>query len=808
MKNSAFGKVTVKVSDNKKKGKFNLSHDNNTSFDWGSVQPVLSQLMLPDSSINVNMEQLTRLAPMPVPTFGRVKMKNVVHFVSIKDIFPNFEYFLAKKPISRPTGSSVNTFTPNQLPHVNSSLLTAFALAGAKFNLWIGGLVGTPEEYHWTCPTALNPNLSDVDGLANYLFGSIGGNAFIGRPNTSITGLNYTGYAVSIWKFTKGSSSKSLCMNDTGDDFFAVPAITTKTTVLIDSGSGIANGFTHAFDRSGYTNTSTGESRAADAPVTFDGADLIWESIIDSARRASSSGSVWSGFGSSAFDGRRIRITIQLSSFGKRLHKMLVGLGYNFSLNDDSEVCILPLLAAYKAYWDSYAPERVRNFYQTSAWRLIQLLCDGNVQCSMTSFMEDSTLGANMRLFFKQFIFELGSLFATDRMDVISAATEEMIDTQSAVSADVYGQIHAVMKDYFDNVSASGFAPFDLEVQDKVIPNISRLFPVLEASNSVPSPMLSQPQLDALKAAYTYVNKYSVAGQNLADILRMNGLGKYVEECQGKFVAASEDTIKISDVVATAGTTDAKLGQYGGRGLGASADQFSFSTDRHGYLIMLSSIVPESGYVNSPDLTLEAVDRDNFFEEEFDGFNYEALTKKQLAGSKQIMDCEDTSCNSTYGYLPTFTNWKFKCNIANGDFSLFSRKNSTRPYTLDKHIPVDEVNVVSTASDTIGDYCRTTPTFKYSDLPNAGEDYRYLAKMPWNGDYNRIFTAEDDGLEWQVMSNAANSDGYLYNSFEYDNFQTHFIFSVTYWAPMKEIEDSYSTFDDEDVSARGGISRS
>lgn len=806
MKTPSFGKVTVEVSDNKKKGKFNLSHDNNTSFDWGSVQPVLSQLMLPDSSINVNMEQLTRLAPMPVPTFGRVKMKNVVHFVSIRDIFPNFDYFLAKKPISRPNGSSTFTFVPNVLPHVNNSLLTAFALAGAKFNLYYQDVTPpSPEDVgKWYCLSGNAPQVDAVRAFARYFFGSSSGNYFIGNPNISISSLNYTGYCISFWKFTKGSRTRGLAMDDPGDDFFVIPSITTLDTNLIDTGSGVANGFTHSFARTEY-ETPDGISHVDD-PISFDGSDLIWESEVTEASRAAGSGSVWAGFGNSFFDGKRVRITIQLSSFGKRLHKVLVGLGYNFSLNDDSEVSILPLLAYYKAYWDTYAPERVKNFYQTSAWKLIQMHEDGNVQCDMTSFMNDSSLGGEMRNQFKKFMFELGSLFATDRMDVLSAATDEMVDAQLSQSSDIYNQIRDVMSDYYSSVAGAGYSQEDMSISLRGLGRVGAL-PILTANSS--QPMLTQPQLDALKAAYTYVNKYSVAGQNLAAILRMNGLGKYVEECQGKFVAASEDTIKISDVVATAGTADAKLGQYGGRGLGASADQFSFDTDRHGYLIMLSCIVPESGYVNSPDLVNEVFERENFFEAEFDGFNYEALPKKSLGGSKQIQLHEDDSCNSTFGYLPTFSTWKFRSNIANGDFSLFSRKNATRPYTLDKHITIDEVNVIDVSVDDVGtQIVRTTPKMSYSDVPNAGEDYRYIAKMPWNGDYNRMFTADDDGIEWQVMSNASNSDGYLYNSFEYDNFQTHFIFSVTYWAPMKEIEDSYSTYDVDDVASRGGISRS
>lgn len=316
--------------------------------------------------------------------------------------------------------------------------------------------------------------------------------------------------------------------------------------------------------------------------------------------------------------------------------------------------------------------------------------------------------------------------------------------------------------------------------------------------------------LDALKIAWTYVNKYSVAGKQIEEILRMNGLGAYVDECKGKFIAANEDTIKISDVVATAGTSDNPLGDYGGRGLGFANGQMSFSTDRHGYFILLSAIVPESGYVNSPDMTNEAIAFGDFYNPEFDGLNYEAVEKKQIVGSTLVNVKGDATANTTFGFLPTYSNWKFVSNKSNGDFSLNSQKTSLTPYTLDKSIPVNDVSVLGVYPDVQLpdnlDYTYVSPLFQYSDLPNAGEDYRYINKMSWNGNYNRIFKAENDGVDWIDFSR--NNNSYLFNSFEYDNFLTHNVFEIAYWAPMKAIEDAYNTYDEEDKENLGGIRRS
>ena len=137
---------------------------------------------------------------------------------------------------------------------------------------------------------------------------------------------------------------------------------------------------------------------------------------------------------------------------------------------------------------------------------------------------------------------------------------------------------------------------------------------------------------------------------------------------------------------------------------------------------------------------------------EFDGLAYEAIQKKNIAGSPLV---NDTTYANTFGFLPTYSQWKFMSNKANGDFSLNSMKTSMIPYTLDKYIPITDSNTYNIIDDSNHAGTKITlcaPSFKYADLPNAGEDYRYVNKFPWNGNYNRIFAATDDGYEWSVFS--------------------------------------------------------
>ena len=828
MKTSVVSKVAASVPISKK-SKFNLSHDVNTTYDWGSVQPLFGKMMLPDSSINVNLEQLTRLAPMVVPTFGRVKMKNYSHFIKMADIWPNWDAMMSQTKVTRSTyingsGSSVNTYVPKQVPCIPTSFLVAMCLAGARVNMYFSGVVGTDAENSWTCarntgsyttpagwPAATTAVREYLDKIL-YIQDTQTPNLAASMPSWQ----NYIGPTMNVAKLLLGQNQQMLANSAGGFSFFEMPTISTLMATPLQNANG--QGYTHSAgnEANAYDNTLA----AIDDHITFSEADLIWEYAgstgagILSSDRSGTTAPV-TGITSNAFDGCKIRFCFKLSSFGKRLRKVLIGLGYNFNLQDTTVVSVLPLFAYYKAWWDTFAPERYRNFYETPCWQLINVSME---RANSSQFGLIYTNNGNFRSYFLSFISELGSLFATERLDAISAATDAVFGATNTTTGTNGWEtdIRKTIEDTLDQVTGysqsganthyeTGTSNADWTQGSYAVGNAALNNMSISWDNAHGYWDLTQPQIDALKKAYVVLNKASVAGMKVEEILRSLGFGSYVEECKGRFINGSDDFIKISDVVSTAATSDAKLGQYGGRGLGVSDFQFSYQTKEHGILVVISCVVPETGYVNGPNRENEAYSFDRMYNPEFDGLAYEAVEKKNLGGAGVI---NDASATDTFGFLPTYSQFKFMSNKANGDFSLHSRKNAMTPYSLDKYIPVNEPNVYRVEA-TNGHAGSTTelcsPVYHYSDLPNAGEDYRYINKFPWNGDYNRIFAAEGDGLEWSVFS--PNNSAFLFCSFEYDNFMVHNVFTVAYYAHMKSIEDSYGTYDKEHDSPNTTISK-
>ena len=117
----------MKVKFNLPKKSYNskLSFDNNTTFGFGNVQPLFSKFVVPHSKLTINFGQLTRLAPLVVPSFARLKQLNDFVFVPMNKVFPAFDAYLSRNMIKGTTKS----YVPNSVPCITNRRL---------FNLLVG----------------------------------------------------------------------------------------------------------------------------------------------------------------------------------------------------------------------------------------------------------------------------------------------------------------------------------------------------------------------------------------------------------------------------------------------------------------------------------------------------------------------------------------------------------------------------------------------------------------------------------------------------------------------------------------------
>lgn len=125
-----------------------ISFDNNTTFGFGNLQPLFCKFVLPKSKFSCNINQLTRLSPLVVPTFARLKQINDFVYVNINKVMPSFDAFLSHTLIK----GTVRSYTPNSLPCTTNydlfcDLISQYAWLNSK-NL--GTKAITPSFYQET----------------------------------------------------------------------------------------------------------------------------------------------------------------------------------------------------------------------------------------------------------------------------------------------------------------------------------------------------------------------------------------------------------------------------------------------------------------------------------------------------------------------------------------------------------------------------------------------------------------------------------------------------------------------------------
>lgn len=108
-----------------------LSFDSNTTFGFGNVQPLFSKFVVPHSKLTINFGQLTRLAPLVVPSFARLKQLNDFVFVPMNKVFPAFDAFLSRNLIH---GTNLK-YVPDSVPSITNHRL--FNLLVANFSYTI-----------------------------------------------------------------------------------------------------------------------------------------------------------------------------------------------------------------------------------------------------------------------------------------------------------------------------------------------------------------------------------------------------------------------------------------------------------------------------------------------------------------------------------------------------------------------------------------------------------------------------------------------------------------------------------------------
>lgn len=496
-------------------------------------------------------------------------------------------------------------------------------------------------------------------------------------------------------------------------------------------------------------------------------------------------------FQSFATDGDDTLLMFKLTKKGRRLYKILTGLGLTLSFTNTTRVSLLPLFAFYKAWFDFYAVPQYQCFADTACSRLIKRFSDtdNNLPLSL-SWQNDYDTVVDMKLFFN----ELSEVGYIDNVDFVS----------SLLPADGnLPTVDALTKQINTNIEMGQFKADDFLQMNRENELDGTLTKAEYALNSV--------SLDLLKRLYVASHQDASIGNNLRERLIARGYETLVNEIDSKFLGSFSFPAKVSDIESTVDNYDAQtqqgkpLGAYSGKGYGQRLDvDFTCEPKELGFVISLCTIYPITKCVNGLASHFLSTTSYNWFNGKFDGLSFESVRRCQighLTGTEYVSN--NVRENDLFGYAPRYLPKKVKTsNRLFGNFNLKSERNSILPYSLDKLI-VENENPSHDQSVTGG-----MMSFKTNDnsqeasyMPTAGLIWRKITDDDlWNGNYNRIFA-----LDGALVTPSVSVNLHLLSNPLPDNFIVQTEIEHEAWIKMIPVEDSWQTEDSEDPKPRMSV---
>lgn len=658
-----------------------LSFDNNTTMDFGVLQPLLSQYMLPKSQIKVSSKQLVRLAPMPTPSFARMYLANFASFVKMSDVVPYHECLLAKIPFS----IGGHSYLPASMPYTNNKTLMYLLMQ---------------------------------DAFVDYYYVPAGTPSAQNKDYTRVT-----------------SSDTVATIIDTFIMTFLPHLASNQSSVLHPHFNWIQK---------------PKEGVSVPPSITPFSADYTF------------------AFG----DDAKYLICFKFSQAGLRLRKVFLGLGYSLTFEDESKLSFAPLLAFYKAYYDRFGLTRELPFETTSCFSLIKSIENYSIDYTLNAVKNNSAFGIFMHS-------ELSECWFTTSNSYIAAHRSSL--TNGVKSRNLEHSEHQ-------------FGRTKIAVNDNIVS-----YPYLNVENPG-ADSFTQLSLDVLKRLTAFVNKDSAIGKRLSDWVRVH-YGVDVSNSlfeESNRINEWRTNIDIDDVFSTSDTADIGnlkkgdyLGAYAGKGTGFSQSGFSFRAPVHGFVFVMSCVVPLANTFQGNDPTLLAVDLDTIPQPEFDALGFEATPRNVFIGDNGVFSSAAPTANSsadTFGFVPRYTGFKTKKNIVNGDMYKGYYQTDLLPYFNDRILYNNEADCkVLVSDDSTGVVTKLHFDITNNHVPNASTEFQKICRYAFMGDYDRLFYNDTSEFSSVDLASFPRDDNFIVQS----------VFDVKVSNFLKPVQNSYDTIDED-----------
>lgn len=798
MNNNNLDQITMQ-SSKRKKARFNLKHSVDTSMGIGEIQALMCKEVIPNSKSVLSVTSVVRLDPMVAPTFGELNLHHNFMFVGMSDLFPKFAALLAQQPVQ----FGLTQRVPQILPHVKLKYLSALCLIGAKCTIYKLQSGHDTDDYRTL-------------RLFDY---SYTGDPSSEVANPGIPACTLSSGARAFYNQVAGITTDP----STQDDLHSNTSVTKGS---VDIGEVLFNGYNSNMVNIGrlldwqndefyvpsrnWSDASFFEYIAGTNDITKSANYIEGFTDLVTVGAGDTQNNDCCFIGTTS--GRACLAAFNFSSFGQRFYKLLLGLGYGFDLCSDAEVSLTKLFAVFKAWFDAFAPTLYQGWETTPCAALLSLF-DSEYVHDFNDIFETpfSEVADDVQITkieqFMLFIQDLTNMWYTEEQDWITAHIRNsavspntgVVEHLSGTTPNVNGVIN------INDARNNGIEPQSIGSMDDQ-----------NGHAFINNVLHSQLDSEVLKRLYKVVNRNTIAGRRIKQLLEAQGLGDYVKRSKSNFIGHDSVKIDIFDVTSTSDTLERAtgngmyLGEYVGKGVGdGKSKKFKYSNDEFGFIIELAAIVPESGWTNGTDLSTRHLKKLDFYNPEYEAIGLEASPKCIVTGvdtfGKRI-DENDKGLEATYGFIPRGTHHKVSQDILNGKFGLHSVQKAYLPYTFNKFVSVGPRSarvVRTTATD------KDIQLYKLltaSKLPIASPMYRFVGRYAWMGRFMRIFA--DLGLDAAVNypeyfgdfdGSTGESLRWLFCACADDPMIIHNVYLYDYYASMLPIEDSFETHEDGNV---------
>lgn len=692
------------------------------------VQPTFFRVVMPNSKINCTFKQTLRTLPMPFPSFANVKICNKAFFVPIEDICDNFANLMSEKPYNTVKGS----YVPKNLPFVSCTILTDNIIKNDLLcnSKYFKNIVGpTPST------AASGASLAPAKAVASTF-------DYTERFAPLFDGLD-------IERFTRCDAlptSKYLEIRNKfivdGVDYFD----TDRVQAILDN-------------KRGVTSSSRPLRAAANAEEQHLVSELDGYDYVNVYNTLDSTNEVHDAQG------------IQLTAQGAAVVKILNGLGYKFTRCDDTTVNLMPLIAFYKCWFESFYPSRLEDFQETTAGQLIKKFQDNQIDFTKWNVPKYSEI-------LYEFIDSLGRCFISNPTDFASMHMATLNNSQT-----------------FDIDSLNPEPSFDgLKKYFYQKPSLSdSTVPALDTAHSYTSAY----DVKFLLWLQKYVNRDSIIG-NRIDLWMRSHLNSDVYSrlvARSRVLGYSEFPVNIGDVDSTAQTSEltkdqgAPLGAYAGKAVGSGEFKFRGSFSTYGFVIVLSWYECATDVTQCVDPQLFAVNKWAIPQPELDCMGYEVTPKSAFYTDNGIcakgmnLYKDDYATNSKgFGFVPRLSGFKTFRPVVNGDLARRSLLNSYLPFVNRRYLINNRLQ-----------YNGVTPTvsMQANKVPLASARWRWQNAEPVIGGYDNIFAYNN----WSAYANDGTfSFGQPFNKAPYvDNVILYTSIDLMEVNPLKPLSNSYDT---------------